>query len=381
METITVDPAIPDRDYGKGMPKASIDALADVDISSEYRFSSKAKLRSLMTCFRVPQEFHLSVADGGHKFSGEEALLLWLYRSTTNTSFFLMEKDFHRQYSVLSKIYTYFSRWMERSWGYLHTDNFQYWNAFLPGFAEAIEARMTANNGGINPFAADGGRCGIFGFVDCMIQETNVPAAGPLGPGPNAPRADPGGHIQRLFYNGWLHLHGYKVLSVHLPNGMTYYVSPLYSATRNDLWLLRESQFNNRTLQSQQQEPQLAINAGRVPNDIVYHVYGDSIFPWRECVRSKYNVLPLTPLEALFNRLRNQVRECVEWSYRNIGAFFGIVRTPKKMRLKQSDIQAISACAWLLTDALNCVDHHQTAQYFDLEPPTLAHWTQAGPRV
>ena len=59
----------------------------------------------------------------------------------------------------------------------------------------------------------------IVGFIDNTIAPICRPGGGPADDGVNARRLD--ALIQRAFYTGWKKLHGLKLQTIDLPNGMT----------------------------------------------------------------------------------------------------------------------------------------------------------------
>ena len=359
---------LPERNFDG--PKKTIDTLNPLNVSAEYKFNNQAQLRELVIGFQLPNNFKLK---NGASIPSEECLLLFLYKTKHSMTFRQLEGIFHRDYTTLGRMYTHFARWMKRHWGYLHTDNFAYWVPQFPIFARAIHRQMVRFNDGVDPLPP-GQEPDIFGFPDGHNIATNTAGAGPAAPGPDAPRRDPDGQLQEATYNGWLHQHGVKLLTVALPNGMSLFVSKLYSMRRNDLHLLHDTDLNQKV-----HNAQLAYGQHR----LLYRMYGDGIFPWMSCLRSKFRAIlggVLTPFETLFNTLRNKVRISVEWSYRDVICFFGGLEEPSKMRMMQSDIQAFTTTVWLLMDAYNTMNMVQRAQFFELQPPTLREWTSQGPR-
>jgi hypothetical protein len=100
------------------------------------------------------------------------------------------------------------------------------------------------------------------------------------GTGPNVPRADKAGWIQRVFYNGWLVDCGIKYGTVEAPCAMTMYASSGKSSRHSDLQWLVDSNINGMF-----EDVQRANNIN--PNNF-YKMYGDSIFPWMSCLLSRY---------------------------------------------------------------------------------------------
>ena len=67
------------------------------------------------------------------------------------------------------------------------------------------------------------------------------------------------------------------------PDGMTIFSAPGISSRHCDLYWLRETDLNAKLIELQFERYPLRDNEW-----IRYKVYGDSIFPWQECVQSRY---------------------------------------------------------------------------------------------
>ena len=112
-------------------------------------------------------------------------------------------------------------------------------------------------------------------------------------------------------------------------------------------------------------------------------IYGDSIFPWMSCLRSRFAVAApqvLTNFEGALNKARNSCREPIEWSYRDLGCYFQTSRTKRALKLLNRNVADIMDVCAIFMDAHNCIYHNQCSEFFDCAPPTLQHWTSQGPR-
>jgi hypothetical protein len=65
----------------------------------------------------------------------------------------------------------------------------------------------------------------IFGFVDCSIDKVSQPMSGPDGDYVGAPRKPRQYEIQCSVYTAYKKLHGIKVETVLLPNGISMLVA------------------------------------------------------------------------------------------------------------------------------------------------------------
>ena len=77
-------------------------------------------------------------------------------------------------------------------------------------------------------------------FTDGLYYQTNTPGTGPDGDYVGAPRRPNAYIIQRLVYSGYKKIHGYAVLTLYLPNGMTFFYGPC-SARWGDKRMVNES--------------------------------------------------------------------------------------------------------------------------------------------
>ena len=130
---------------------------------------------------------------------------------------------------IASECFKLFILHMINNWGYLLTNNFDWWVNRLPMCAWAIR-RKAAELGLHWPpdeiFT-------IAAFTDNTMEACCRPGGGPAaGGGRDAPRNDP--NLQRAWYNGWKKLHGLKFQTVDLPNGMNAPVWGPFSVRHTD---------------------------------------------------------------------------------------------------------------------------------------------------
>jgi hypothetical protein len=117
----------------------TIDKL-DNDLISEYfRFKSKNDLHRLYAGFK----FNESYVYSSHKYSGEEVLLVGLYRlhSPNTTGDYVYRSMFGLYYQRVSECFLLFLKHMYQNWSYLLFDNLQYWKDEIPYFAEVIKKK------------------------------------------------------------------------------------------------------------------------------------------------------------------------------------------------------------------------------------------------
>ena len=109
----------------------------------------------------------------------------------------------------------------------------------------------------------------FFGFIDGSYWETCTPGTGPHGDYERAQRHPDWYLIQRAVYSGYKRIHGLLLLTVMLPNGITFLFGP-GSARRNDRGLVNMSGLDDFLGDTQ---------SNRFPGGIEYALYGDGSVP------------------------------------------------------------------------------------------------------
>jgi DDE superfamily endonuclease len=116
-----------------------------------------------------------------------------------------------------------------------------------------------------------------------------------------------------------------KYGTLDAPCGMTMYASPGESSRHSDLRWLSESGINTK-LETVQ------VNNGGEPDDL-YMMYGDSIFPWLSCLRSRYRGQHLNAREVIENKIMSSCRQSIEWHYGEIKMLFPFVDYSNKQQI------------------------------------------------
>ena len=190
----------------------TIALLNEHDIPQHFRFKTKDQLYRLLHGFQFP---HVMFGPSGHKFSGEEVLLLGLFRMHFPSYYnhFSYKELFGFDNQRASLAFKLFLRHLSENWGYLLLDNMNFWKPHIPQCAEAIRRKLMGEPYNCL-FEAPGqeGGFNIFGFVDNTMNATCRPGGGPTRDGTNDPL------IQRAWYNGWKKVHGMKWQTIDLPN-------------------------------------------------------------------------------------------------------------------------------------------------------------------
>jgi hypothetical protein len=347
-------------------PSITIDSLGDMmedRLSKNFRFHSVAHLRRLYDGLKFPENFKGSRRE---KFTGEEVFLYGIYRlSHTETltsegvrSLFGFTSD-----SRASTCFKIFLTFMVENWGYLLTNNMEYWLPMMQGCADSIRAKCATNG---CDFADN--FC-VFAFTDNTMNATCRPGGGPARDRTNAPRNDP--DIQRAWYNGWKKLHGMKWQTVDMPNGMNFAVWGAVSCRHNDLFTLLHSDLNNK------------VRTIQIGKAMQFKIYGDSAYVHlsESHILARHNYEANTPQEVLENRVMSSCREQIEWDYGDIGRYFHLVDYKYVLQMRKMPVASMYLTAMILRNALNCLSPGITSQYFHCNPPTLEHWLAQGPKA
>jgi len=238
---------------------ATIDGWEEIHIPEDFRAHSREQLRRLFVGLQFPAKM---VSASRNVFTGEEVFLFGLYRLVNPGKYTRRDIRDHFGYNdgaICSRCFRLFLDHMVNNWGYLLTNNIDFWTPHLGTFAETI-ADKCLDKGCYFPRST----FNIFGFIENTMNATCRPLGCAIRDGVNAPRNDP--LIQQAWYNGWKKLHGMKWQTVDLPNGMNYHVWGSVSVRHNDMFTLRHSNINHLIAQAQ------------LANLLQYNIYGDSAY-------------------------------------------------------------------------------------------------------
>ena len=136
----------------------------------------------------------------------------------------------------------------------------------------------------------------IIGFVDCSIDKVSRPKSGPDGDYVGAPRKLGQYEMQRSVYTAYKKLHGIKVETVLLPNGISTIFGPVSARIHDVGGVMLMSGLDDFLFDIQQNMPWAS-----------YSVFGDSTHNAQHlrCTQSYYHPLvpgvALTPHQKLCN--------------------------------------------------------------------------------
>ncbi|CAB1118668.1 unnamed protein product [Ectocarpus sp. CCAP 1310/34] len=169
---------------------------------------------------------------------------------------------------------------------------------------------------------------------------------------------------QRLHYNRWKRLHALKYQSVDSPDGIIRQLWGPLLGRRHDVTLLGQSGLLAVTM----------IHSNDAAGE-PYYVYGVPAYQISPWLQAPFRGI-LTAGQQAFNTAMSGVRGIVEWGFGRIVAQWPYVDYHKKQQV------ALSACglgkqyavAGMLTNCHNCFYPNSTAQYFDVQPPSLEEY-------
>jgi hypothetical protein len=353
----------------------TIDSFKDEDIPNIFRFRNKAQLKALFDGLGFPLLFK---GKKGHKYSGEEVLLLGLFRlanpiPSTHATYVAI---FGYAHDKVSKVFNVFLNFMCDEWGYLLTDMIEYWKPSIPMFADKIRLKLDQLGCPFPSSSNSNGGFNIFGFIDNTMNAMCRPGGGPTRDGDNAPRNNP--LIQRAFYNGWKKVHGLKYQTVDLPNGMNFHVYGPVSLRHNDNYTLVASNINDKIAN-------LFMN-----DELQFMIYGDSAYEWDSHLRSRYgshssefdfdeNVAitndKLSARQKLENKCLSSCREIIEWDYGECMKMWKMCDYRKVLKLRKMPVSNMFKCVMILRNLHVTMNGCNASSYFTCMPPSYEHYT------
>ena len=331
---------------------------SELESFSEYfRFQSGDQLRQLLIGFQFPVGI---VKIKGYKFTSEEIMLISLIRLSWPHRWSDVRKSFpDRSRNELQLAFYWFLDFMINNWGYLITNNREYWLPFLEESAEAIRNKLATlpNEGNRLFFDAAGTITGfaIALFIDNTIFAMCRPGGGPMTDGEQAQRISK--LMQQAFWTGWKKLHGLKWQTVLLANGMDFEVWGPASVRRNDNFTLHRSGIENKLAELQRDNP------------LKFRVHGDSAYTVTDYLVSGGG------------KGMAAVRETIEWSYKDLKTTWKYCDYKHALKIRNQPLGKIFFVCMLLRNAHVTLNGNQTCDYFICHPPSLEHWLSQGLRA
>lgn len=176
--------------------------------------------------------------------------------------------------------------------------------------------------------------------------------------------ARPGGPdmLQRVVYNGHKRVHALKFQAVTTPDGLCLHLFGPEVGRRHDMFLYEQSHMDDML-------EEVMVLDGRQ-----FVIYGDSGYHPRPYVEVPFAGANLTDVERAFNGAMSKGRVTVEWYFKEVKQFWGILDSKRKLRVREGPVGLAYRAGVLLTNMRNCISPNQISQYFRCSPPTLEEY-------
>ena len=285
-------------------------------------------------------------------------LLVGLYRlhrpNCQSDSFFRDQMGLKQEYTSMAA--SLFLSHLLSKWSYLLTNHLDFWQPRFAALAEAGRQKFIALSGRDIAPATDDDGFRFVGFIDCSIFATCRPGGGPTRPGANAPRHN--NNIQRAMYTGWKSVHGLKIQTFNLMNGMTAHCSDVYSCREPDSIVLQESGLENLFSRVQLRSP------------IQYLIWGDSAY--QDTLLQHIFSFKSLPMASM--------RESIEQDYRELKTNWSFLDHKKGLKVLLNRVGHEILCALIMHNAFLTLNNGKTAATYGIATPTLEEWLSKGPR-
>lgn len=163
--------------------------------------------------------------------------------------------------------------------------------------------------------------------------------------------------------------HALKYQSVATPDGLIVNLRGPYQGRRHDSAILRQSRLY------EQLEQYMVFDDGTS-----FALYGDSAYGIRELLLTPFanTNQVLNPeerrVQQAFNYDMSVVRQCVEWGFAKVIRDFAFLDFKKNQKLLLQNLEAMYKTGVILSNCLNCLYGSETAQFFQITPPTLEQY-------
>ena len=189
-----------------------------------------------------------------------------------------------------------------------------------------------------------------------------ITGAGPLAPGPDAPRY--GDEVQRSMYNGWKSQYGVKDQTVDGASGHTWDIYGPLPIRQNDLYLLRESNILDRWRDTIRELPR---EDESIPE---MKIFGDSAYKYREHLFTYFPRKHNQQCSELLNYALKAVRISIEWNYGHTVQLFKALSKIDKLRAlsgKEGTALKLYTVATLFRNFHVWLYGSQSSNYFDIQ--------------
>ena len=211
----------------------------------------------------------------------------------------------------------------------------------------------------------------LFGWLDDSVDTACIPFSGPLGDYEGAPRRAQYMDAQESIYSGYKHVHGVKVETIFLPNGISTIFGPV-SCRQNDRGTLILSNLDNF----------LGLIQAHLPPNLRCMAFGDSIFRGLlQNITTYYQVIAphiLTAPELKCNATFRAARIPIERNYGHTSCVMRICDTSRGINLGKRHpyaLEQLRVCH-LLINCYICLNGDQGSgvNTFACSPPRLQEY-------
>ena len=253
----------------------------------------------------------------------------------------------------LQSCFYWFLDFIIQNWSYLILNNRDYWVPQMGDMAKAIQHKIaTLPNEDYRMHFPDDLPFTVFAFIDNTMTAMCRPGGGPITGGIQARRVDK--LVQQAWWTGWKKLHGLKMQTVFMPNGMDFEVWGPVAVRHNDNYTLSNSSILEKLEQCQ------------LGNPVKYVIFGDSAYSDDDYLLTGGG------------RGMASVRETVEWEYKDLKGQWKCLDYRHALKIKNQPLAKIVITCMILRNALNTIYGSQTSVYFNILPPTFEEWVHQG---
>ena len=194
--------------------------FVNYNFSGLFRWRSPKDLQRLYEGLQLPGLTKIKA----YKTTGQEILMVSLVRLSYPHRWEDVERIFFGiKRWKLQCLFYWFLDYMVENWSYLILNNREFWTPLMPVMARAIEDKLgTLPNPDYRLFFPEEVPFTIFGFIDNTMHAMCRPGGGSVTGGVQAERVSK--LVQQAWWTGWKKLHGLKMQTVFLPNGMDFEV-------------------------------------------------------------------------------------------------------------------------------------------------------------
>ena len=173
---------------------------------------------------------------------------------------------------------------------------------------------------------------------------------------------------QRLVYNRWKHVHCIKFHSLVAPDGLHIHVFGPVEGRRHDETLYKMSGLEA-----------LLARHFYDPSGKPLYIYGDPAYGLGPHLLSPYKGPSVTADQRRWNARMSQVREVVEWSFKEVSQQFAFLDFKSNQKILLQPCAVYYLVAILLCNAHTILHVPQIPQFFNCKPPSLAEYFHGGP--